>query len=101
MKYIKTFEIRINDFDLPNEDERRTNLDDYKYKECDLVYHKKLKRIYMIKSVNKLSPSQDYYFVNPLDSRDNGWGVEEEVRDPEPEEIVEVELFLTANKYNL
>ena len=75
MKYIKKFEIfeksptkppwagsgPLSDLPYPKNIERRDNLNVYKYKVNDIVYHKELETIFIVKSINDGSENQDYY----------------------------------------
>lgn len=100
LKNFKLFEIKLQDMPF-TKIERRINLKEYKYKEEDIVYHIELEKAFIVKSINRLSDLQDYYIINPLDTTERAFVIEEELRDPKPSEKEEIETILTTNKYNL
>jgi len=96
----KKSKVRLQDLPVP-ELPRRTNLKKYKYKEDDIIYHIALGKVFIIKSVNDCSDNQDYYIINPTDTSERGWVIEEELRNAEENEKDEASAYLAANKYNL
>ena len=96
----KIFESVLLDLPYPKNIKRRSNLREYKYKENDIVYHKKMKQPYIVQSINDCSENQDYYLYNPI-TNDKGFVMEEELRNATPNEKLELETVLKAQQYNL
>ena len=96
----KIYEIRLQDLPIPKVN-RRTNLKEYKYKKDDIVYHIELKKVFIINSINNCSDIQDYYIINPINTSERGWVIEEELRNAKENEKDEANAYLSANKYNL
>lgn len=88
--------------DLPfGKIQRRCDINEYKYKIDDIVTHIELGKVFIIKSINDCSDNQDYFIINPVDTSEKGFVIEEELRDAKPDEKEDAEAFLSAKKYNI
>lgn len=99
MKYIKSYESRIND--MPVIKNKTGNKSEYKYKVGDIVVFKELDKLCIVKSINNSSENQDYCVRNPLDETEWGFVLEEELRDSTEEEKKMIESYIMSKKYNL
>jgi len=81
--------------------QRRDNLNEYKYEPDDIVTHIELGKVFIVKSINGCSENQDYFIINPVDTTERGFVIEEELRDATQEEKGDAEAYLMSKKYNI
>lgn len=100
----KLFEKTLQDMPFySGESSTKKTESDFKYNVNDIVRFKELNRHYIIKHLNKMSSNQDYYIINPLNTKDCGYVLEEELDYPDinSDNYNDIMLKINTDKYNL